>query len=338
MSTLINPHIALLIKGIEDWDSDEEPVRLDMSITVEKDLDGEPNEAEVIIHNLNADTRNRIIDPAVRDMPIEIFYAPFGSDERVSCFVGEIERKRNEQLRPGMATHLFCKSQRWQSRDKYIDSTTFEAGTPVGEIIDVLTGIIDLPVHTEAFNQAAFLSSQTLSGPAFLQLRRFIEPYGLFAFICDGALHITDVYEIPNPTVVEITNAMLTGPVEPTERNDAVDVMLRSIAESTILDAFEKPTKTRKKKRKKVDLLDRKIAAGPSGYIEYEAVDDTIFGVSAELLGVPALIPDNVIQFEDDPQYYRVQTVTHSGDTREGVLTTITADVYEEEVTAGGAF
>jgi len=335
MATFINPHIALVIQGAETWDSDLDPVRLDMDIHVEKDQDGEPNEADVTVYNLNDDTRNRIIDPAVRDTPIEIFFAPFGSDERVSCFIGEIDTKRNEQLRPGTATHLTCKSQRWQSRDKYIDPTTFDAGTPISEVITALTDAIDLPIHTEAYSDASILSAHTVSGPAFLQLRRFIDPYGLTAFICDGMLYITDVYEPPNPTIVQITNAMLTGPVEPTERKDVTDVIMRTIAESTILDAFERP---RKKKRKKVDLLNRTVAAGPSGYIEYETVDDTVYGVTAELLGVPVLIPDHIVQFEGNDQYYRVRTVTHAGTTKEGVLTTINADVYDEEVTAGGAF
>lgn len=335
MSTVINPHIRLVIQGADTWDSDLEPARLDMSIQVEKDQDGEPNEASVTIYNLNEDTRNRIIDPSQRDTPIEIFFAPFGSDEPLSCFVGEIERARNEHLRPGMATHLSCKSQEWQSRDKYIESTTFEAGTPISEIITALTDVIDLPVLRMEFSDAAILSAQTLSGPAFLQLQTFIYPYGLYSFICDGTLFITDVYEVPQPTIVSITNAMLTGPVEPTERKDVTDVLMRTIAESTILDAFQQP---RKKKRKKENLLDRKVAHGPTSYIEYEAVNDTIYGVVAEMLGVPVIIPDNIVQFEDNDQYYRVRTATHAGDTQEGVLTTITADIYDEEAATGGAF
>jgi hypothetical protein len=335
VSTVINPHIALLIRGAEDWDSDDERNRLDMSISVEKDTDGEPNEAEVTIHNLNDDARNRIIDPAVRDTPIEIFFAPFGTDERASCFVGEIETKRPEQLRPGMATHLTCKSQQWQSRDKFIDPTTYEKGTPITEVIQALVEVIDLPINLDlnGFSVDSLLLSETISGPAFLALRRFVEPYGLTVFICDGVLHFSDAYEVPNPTIVQITNAMLTGPVEPTERRDVVDVVMRTITDSTALDPFARP---RKKKRKKRTLP--KQAKGPTDYIEYDAVDDTIFGVVAETLGVPAILPDHIVQFEDDDQYYRVRTVTHAGDTREGVTTTIQADVYEEEVTGGGAF
>ena len=70
MSNVINPHIAVLIKGASDWWSDDEDPRLEMSIDIIKDLDDEPNEARVEIYNLNADTRNRIIDPSQRDTPI----------------------------------------------------------------------------------------------------------------------------------------------------------------------------------------------------------------------------------------------------------------------------
>lgn len=356
MATVFNPHIAVIIHGAEDWDSDTEKYRLDMDIQVEKDQDGEPNEASVTIYNLNDDTQNRIIDPSQRDTPIEIFFAPFGTDERVSCFIGEIETKRNEQLRPGTATHLVCKSQQWQSRDKCIDSTTFEKGTPITEVIKTLVEIIDLPVNLDltGFSVDTLLLSETLSGPAFMALRRFMDTYGVGVFICDGVLYFSDVYEAPNPTIVPITNAILTGPIEPTERRDVVDVVLRTIADSTGSDPFATPRKKKRKKRKVTKLAryaDKKkvqaIAAeqdrqanlqSDGSYIEYEAVDDTIFGVTAELLGAPTIIPDNIVQFEGSDQYYRVRTVTHAGDTKDGVLTTINCDVYEEDVEQGGAF
>ena len=351
MANVINPHIALLIRGAEDWDSDDERNRLEMSIVVEKDTDGEPNEADVTIYNLNDDTRNRIIDPAVRDTPIEIFFAPFGTDERASCFVGEIETKRNEQLRPGMATHLTCKSQQWQSRDKFIDPTTYEKGTPITEVIQALVDIINLPINVSIsdFALQTLLLSETITGPAFFALRRFVEPYGLTVFICDGVLTFSDAYEVPNPTIIQITNAMLIGPIEPIERRDVVDVVMRTVTDSTALDPFARPRKKKRKKRvlskkawwmrapgKKPDFAESD--APTKDYVEYDTVDDTIFGVSAETLGVPAVLPDHIIQFENDDQYYRVRTVTHVGDTREGVTTTIQADIYEEEVTGGGAF
>lgn len=123
--TFYNPHIGLIIKGTEDWVSEHEPTNIEMSINVTKDLDGEPNEATVEIYNLNTDTRNRIIDPSVRDTPIEILFAPFGTDELHTCFVGEVERARSYPQRPGMVTQLTCKSQRWNSRDKYVEPTTY---------------------------------------------------------------------------------------------------------------------------------------------------------------------------------------------------------------------
>lgn len=345
--TFYNPHIGLIIKGAEDWDSDQEPTRLEMSINVMKDLDGEPNEATVEIYNLNADTRNRIIDPSVRDTPIEISFAPFGTDDLHTCFVGEIERARSFPTRPGMTTQLTCKSQMWQARNRLFEPTTYEAGTPIRTIITSLTDTIGLPVQVDNFKILETQMRQTLSGPAFLLLKKFIYQYGLFTYICDGTLYISDVYDIPNPTIVEITKNMMVSEPEPTERKDAVDVLLHTIVEANNLDPFAKKRKKRRNKRKlrklapsakaptsaaaaKRTALEREAAARTAmTYVEYETVDDIIFGKECETLGTPAINPDNIVRFEGDDQDYRVQVVTHQGDTREGVTTLIRADMLE---------
>lgn len=333
MATVINPHIALLIKGASDWWSEDEPTRLDMSIDITKDLDEEPNEAVVEIYNLTADTRSRIIDPSVRDTPIEIHYAAFGSDVLTKCYVGEIESARSRATRPGMVTRLVCKSQQTHMRAKYIDKKTFDKGTLATDVIGELTSMIGLPVQLDdtAMPVVPLSLAATFSGPAFQALRKFVFNYGLFAYITDGTLHISGVYAPPNPSLIQITkNTMVTLP-EPMERKDSVDVVMHTITDTNGINPFAK--KTRRNKRKwTTDALTR------TDYVEYDAIDDIIMGVECETLGTPMINPDNIVQFEDDPANYRVQVVNHRGDTRDGITTTIQADVFDGDAVFGGLF
>lgn len=331
MANVINPHIAVLIKGASDWWSDDEDPRLEMEIDIDKDLDGEPNEARVSLYNLNADTRSRIIDPSLRDTPIEIHYAAFGTDDLTKCFVGEIETARTVREWPGLVTRLVCKSQRWHTRSKYLEGKTYEAGTSIQQIVDDIVAVIDLPLQAEALPSASILLAQTFNGPAFYALRKFLLNYGYFAYIVDGTLAISGVYAPPNPSLVEVTqNTMVSEPI-PTERKDAVDVVLHTITDTTNIDPFAKKNRRNKKKW-------AKQALSRNDYIEYEAIDDILFGIECETLGTPAINPDNIVTFEGDDNQYRVQQVNHSGDTREGVTTWIQADVYEGESVYGGAF
>jgi len=331
MPSVVNPRIALLIKGASDWESDGEVPKLDMSIDVSKNLDPEPNEATVTIDNLNENTRSRIIDPSVRDTPIEIWFAPFGSSDLVKCFVGEINFARSEYQAPGIRTTLACTSQQWHMRSKFISRKTYEAGTSISQIIDDLIEVIDLPTQKADIPTGNIILSQSFSGPAYMLLKKFIMNYGLFCHITDGILNISGVYSPSNPTIVKIPRTIQVSEPMPTERKDAVDVLLHTITDTNNINPFAKQTK-RAKRRWSKQALSR------NDYTEYEAVDDIIFGVECETLGIPVIIPDNIVEFEGLPSKYRVQAVTHHGDTREGVITNIRADIYEGETTYGGAF
>lgn len=322
MPNIINPHAAVLIKGASDWFSDDEPIRLDIDIEVNKDLDPEPNEATVILYNLNVDTRSRVIDPAVRDTPIEIWFAPIGSDTTEKCFVGEIQQAVSTPMRPGYETRLSCTSQRWHTRGKYVEKKTYEAGTPISDIVNELTAIIDLTVQSESLPTGGLLLSQSFSGPAFFELRKFLWSYGLFTYIADGVLYISSVYAPPNPVTVEIPLAIMTTLPQARERTDAVDVILHTVTDTNGLNPFAK--RNRRNKRTWA-----KQALSRNDYVESEVIDDIIFGIECETLGLPSLQPDNIVRFENDPNQYRVQSVTHSGNTRDGFSTLIQADLFE---------
>lgn len=330
MSNVINPHIAVLIKGASDWWSDDETPRLEMSIEVTKDLDDEPNEAVVEIFNLNADTRSRIIDPSVRDTPIEIHFSAFGTEDLTKCFVGEVETARTERQWPGLVTRLVCKSQRWHTRSKYLEGQTYEAGTPIQQIIDDIVKVIDLPLQSETLPSTSVLLAQTFNGPAFFALRKFLYSYGYFVYITDGILYISGVYAPPNPTQITVTKNFMVSEPRPIERKDAIDVVLHTITDTNNVNPFAKKNRRNKKAWKKQAL-------SRNDYVEYDAIDDVIFGVECETLGTPAVQPDNIVTFEGDSNTYRVQQVTHRGDTREGVTTWIQADLYEGEPLYGGA-
>lgn len=332
MPNVINPHIAVIIRGEtrdDDWFSDDENPRLEMEIEITKDLDDEPNEAEVTIYNLNEDTRARIVDPSIMDQPITIHFAPFGSDELTKCFIGEIETARTVRQWPGLATKLVCRSQRWQTRSKYLDGVTYEAGTSVQQIVDDMTAVIDLPVQSEPLSSDSILIGQTFTGPAFLALKKFLLAHGAYTYIVDGVLYISDVYNPPNPTVAHVTRAMMVSEPTQTQRKDVVDVVLQSQLEAN-------PNRKRRDARSK--RTRSKNALGRNGYISYDAVDDIVYGIECETLGTPEINPDNIVTFEGLDNQYRVQEVTHQGDTREGVTTFIKADVYPGSTIYGGAF
>lgn len=332
MANIINPRMAVLIKGASDWWSDDEDDELEMGLEITKDLDGEPNNARVHIYNLNTDTRTRIIDPSVRNTPIEIHFAPFGSNDLSKCFVGEVQTAKSRPERPGFVTELHCTSQDWQSRSKYLkEAKTYEKGTPISQIIDDLTAVIGLPVQKRDIPTGGILLAQSFSGPAFMLLQKFVFSYGFFVYITDGVLYISNVYSPPNPTVINITLDMMVSEPQPTERKDAVDVIYHTVTDTNGVNPFAKKTK-RAKRKWKIKALTR------NDYAEFETIDDVILGVDCETLGTPAVNPDNIVTFEGDENQYRVQVVTHSGNTRDGFVTRIEADVFEGETGFGGAF
>jgi len=332
MTNVINPEIQLVVENIFDntWDSAQEDNRLDMEIDITKDLDGKPNIAHISIYNMN-DTTIALLSSG--SSSIEIRFNILGQSDTISCFLGEIMEVYTESLHPGTCTHVIAESQRYYSRDKYLD-VSYEATTALELVVNDLTEAIGLPVQSVTIPQESFTKALHLTGPAFLNLREVLQFVGLFPYICDGVLYISNVFEPPDQsesnggTTVSITSNMMTSVPRPTVRQDVTDLWYTTslnddrAAEAADMFAANK-AKVKKLTKKQVRDLNKEL-------IEVDAVSTDIRGIDVEVFGLPSLQPDTMIQLEGDDHYYRVQKLTHQGDNHEGVYTSIQADLYGE--------
>lgn len=341
MNKIVNPKCAVLIKGTTDIWTEDFDKRVDIDIDITKDFDDEPNEAIVTIHNLNDNTISQILDPSVKNSPVEIFFAPFGSDDLVKCYTGEISNATTQMDSPGESAIITCKSNSFVYRSNYVDKKTYAAGTSYTTIINDFVADIGLPNHIENVTGSVVLA-ESFTGPAFELLNRFIRDLGMFCHITDGVLYVTGVYEPVDPQIVNITEAMQESTPRPTERVDIGDVMMKTILDTRGTGKSKNKSigsssgLTQKDKKR---LFKKKTKNKNDDYVEYEAVDTVLIGVECKTLGVPSINPDNIVTFEGDDNQYRVHTVRHYGSNDgEGFTTMIEADIMDGIVGGGGNF
>lgn len=325
MTSVINPDIRVKVETIFDeiWDSAEEPVRLDIEVEITKDLSGDTNQAVVRVYNLNSDTVNLLSSTSPN---IEVFFNQYGDTALVSCFLGEIVNSYTAEEHPGSVTNLICESQRAHSRDRYV-KLNYESGTAFSLIVEELIQAIDLPVQKCAIPDRSILSSITLTGPAFLNLKEFLSTTGLFCYIVDGILYVSSIFEPPVNTVVEITKAIMLEQPQPTTRRDVRDLWYTLSMNNSDAAAAASGFEINRGKVKKVSR--RKLLDKNKTLVQVDAVDTDITGRSVTILGLPNLQPDTVIQMEGDTNYYRIQRIMHRGDNRHGLETQINADMFE---------
>jgi len=327
MATATNPEIRVRVEDIFDnvWDSADEDTRVDIEIEVTKDLEGEPNQAIVRVFNLNDDTVN-ILSSGVSF--IELWFNLYGEEALTSCFLGEIVNAYTTEEHPGSVTNLICESQRSHSRDKYID-LNYESGTAYSLIIDAMTDEIGLAVNSVQIPDSSIPSAVTFTGPAFLNLKRFVKNLGMFCYIVDGVLCISSVFEPPSATIVEIKKTIMTQQAQPTTRRDVRDLWYTSAMNNQEAAAAAQANSFEVNRGKVKKLSSQKVLDKNRELIEVDAVDTDIMGRSVEMLGLANLQPDTIIQIEGDESLYRVQRLSHRGDNQEGVITSIQADVFE---------
>lgn len=331
MTNVINANCAVLIKGIEDIWTEDFDKRLDIDIDIVKDLDKEPNEATVTIYNINEDTIAQILD-----MPIEIYFTPFGSTDLVRCYTGEITSQSSSLDMPGVSLKLNCSSNDWQYKAKYIDKKTYigsesgkgeTPGTSYTEIINDFVAEIGLPSRIYDIPDGRIYLAQSFQGPAFQLLDRFVRDLGMFCHIIDGVLCISSVYDPAEPTVINITEAMMETRPREMQRTAADDVLMKTIVDTrgTGLQKIRAGKYSRQKWEKRVKKKDKN-----DDYVEYEVVDTILSGMECRTLGVPGIDPDNIVQFEGDDNKYRVSSVHHFGSNNgEGFTTVIRADLID---------
>jgi hypothetical protein len=330
MTSHINQVIEITIRGDTDIVIG---AGIEKRFEITKDMSDEPNEATVEIYNPNPDTRAAIKAAADKYTPIEIAFSGLGTADPVRAYVGEIESVINRNLRPGFVTEIRALSEKRAHRAAYVTQKTYAAGTSKSDIVKDLTDAIGLPVESDTIPTVGILLSHSFSGAAFPILQRFVYDMGMYCFITDGVLHISNVYDPPSPTVVEITAAMLITEPQETTRTNAADTELHTVTDMSNVDPL------RKKLRRKKSTSQKK-EPGPNDYVEIDAIDIVVPGIEIECFGISTLNPDNLITLDKGKTHYRVFQLDTSGDDmREGErpTTRIKADRFEGGVSDTGA-
>ncbi|MBV6340983.1 baseplate hub protein [Candidatus Magnetobacterium casense] len=313
MAQIVNPRVEVRIFGATDTITIKD---LFMSVAITKDLEDEPNEADLTVYNLAAATRAQLVDADSHAAPVEIYLTPSGIDELVLAFRGEVDNVHHRNMRPGYETTIHCTSQQLNHRSKYIDKKTFAAGTSVSAIVDFFVKEISLPSQIETLPSQNIILSQSFNGPAFLLLHRFVNDFGMFAFILDGVLHISSVDAPNDPQGISIDpNMLLTAP-ESTLRTDAERIQRMLNFDIDYKDPVKKKRRRKTKVRKVAGLYKGATASGADDYVEFEAVDTEIRGYDFTLLMQPHLQPDNLIHFNTDElknKLHRITVVRHFG-------------------------
>jgi hypothetical protein len=327
MVSVINPNIRIRVEDLfgEVWDSDKEDVRLEIDIDLEKDISLEPNQSNINIYNLNESTVSFLSSGTFPT--IEIFYNIYGNIDFIRCFLGNIEEAVYTEEHPGCRLNLICESQRTQSTGKYIDKT-YPAGTAISLIIDDLIDEIGLPVEKSKIPDLSTIRSLTLSGPALLILQNILKQknLNLFCYVTDGVLYISSIYEPPSPTIILITKDMLVSKPIISTRRDVTSLWFSNATESAANEAAKAfdPNPDKAKKNAKVGELDK-----DHKIVTVDMVRSDIPFVQVEILGLPNLQPDSIIQIEGDDALYRTKTIGHHGNNKDGVITSIRADLYQ---------
>lgn len=343
MTEHVNQKISVIIRGDTDIDLTE----MEKSIeSISKDLSDEPNEAVIEIYNLNPDTRAAVKAAADQYTPIEIGVSPLHSADPIIAFVGEIETVVNRATRPGFVTRIRALAQKRAHRAAYVSQKTYAAGTPKSDIVNDLVEAIGLPSEIDTIPTTGIILGHSFSGVAFPILQRFVYDFGMFCYIDNGVLHITNVYDPPNPTLIEITDNMLITEPQETTRRDARDTSLFTVTNMTNIEPDRKKKRRKKKKtlRKELvaDLLARNVenVLEGSDYVEIEAVDTTVPGIELECFAIPNLAPDHIITLDGGDTHYRVcETELYGDDIRDGErpTTRIRADRFEGGISDTGA-
>ena len=332
MGRIINPRMEVRFLGFEDFTlTKSTPTTnkyLYMDFDIRKDFEDEPNEAEITIYNLAEGNRRRISDFAGQSAPVEIYLTPSGVDELVRAYKGEVDWCGHESTRPGFETTVHFTSQKEQHRSIQIDQKTFPKGTPATDVITFLINQIGMPSETPTLPSTPLLKAESFSGPAFVLLRRYVQYMGLHCFITDGVLKIASVFEPQNPTVYPIEKRLLLEEPEETTRISAQDVELMMNDEFSGMGKQARRNRKSKRKKKQSKLV------GNSDYIEYEAVDKTIKGLSVPVLLQPDRQPDEVIHLPEYPRlkdrYFRIREHHMHGNNYGGAWTSdLDCDEYE---------
>jgi hypothetical protein len=313
----INPRINFVLRG----ESDLEILDLEKSFEITKDLDEDPNTADLIIYNMDPDLRKQVSALAGQYTPVEIYFTAIGKSEFLPAFRGEIETVDHRSARPGYETRIHCEAQKRFHRAKYLENQVYAKGTPKNQIVDDIVEVIGLPTEYPAglIPTTGILLALALSGPAYPVLQGLCRDSGLFCYILDGVLRISEIENPPPGGIIKITDDMLLDTPQTTSRTVSVDTLTTAVAEG-----IDPGRAQYRKARQKKEI-------GKNDYEMIDAIDIVVPGMIFELFGLPTIQPDMVVEYQGNQ--YRIHTLYHFGDDAGNPPTTrlMTDAVAEEE-------
>ncbi len=336
MANLVNPKLEVTVKGAEDIVIAKENTagaaiydHLFMDFDITKDKSTEPNTAEVTLYNVGPAMLAALQSAENQEAPIEIrCTASNNTDELVLAYGGEIIDIHTEFTNPGHATHISCESQIVNHR-RNVFAGAIAAGTPKNEIIEHLISGVALPTgNIEQLDTVGVIMSQTFMGVAYLQLADFVYDMGLTPYITDGVLHVTSVYQPVDFSVFKLTPEMMLGKSQPrnTTRTDEHGILQKTVVEATYENPYDLVRERQVREKK---------AWGSSEFEAYDGIDKLLSGIDCDMLLQPVLNPDQIVivdKEEYSDRFFRVQSVTHTGDNQsfDDWTTHIEADSYED--------
>ena len=210
-----------------NWDG------IDFSAGILKTENTEPNEVEITVYNLNADSRSFMARPGTT-IEIDAGY----KQTHGIIFRGQIDNCTNTHNRNDWETKITALDGARAARSAKI-SQTFKSGTQHTAIFNALVSELtkqiepDVPALTAGNIDLSIVSGSiirpvSLSGLAFERLSQLCRSWGLHWYVVDGALHIVKSNLSINSDLIELNKKSgLIGRPEQTETGYKVMSLLR---------------------------------------------------------------------------------------------------------------
>lgn len=186
----------------------------DMEFDIVTNLNPEPNQATIKVHNLAETTRNLF---SADHQGIEFYASRNATEKPIMIFRGETTNILNEDIDPGFLTTIFAGDGN-KSFSSIPFNKSYKAGTFVLTILKDIASAMSLPVEIDFLDVSAkLLKGETYSGLCKDVLNEITKDYGLKWSIQQGILEIINLVQpiASQPTAVLISadTGMIGAPI-----------------------------------------------------------------------------------------------------------------------------
>lgn len=258
MTSLFNGKLKFsFFTSVKRYDIEE----ADMEFNIISNLNPEPNQATIRIHNLAESTRNLM---TADHQGIEFYASRNATEKPIMIFRGETTNVLHDDIDPGYVTTVFA-----GDGDKSFSSIPFnkayEAGTLVLTVLKDLASAMSLPSEVNFLDvQSRLLKGETYSGLCKNVLNEVTKEYGLKWSIQQGILEIINLIQpiISQPTAIFLssTTGMIGAPI--------------------IVERQENKQNTKQKGKKKKE--NRLIGVNVTGYLNPEIKPGRLIQIHSE--------------------------------------------------------